>query len=483
MLDRTYSSRLDELQKVTGKTRPELELMAQTMGVNLYDSTVKYKDLLVKLGLSIEKTATQMRQANTDAFVSGGSVFDKAIERIKSPVIYNEIIAALDAQMSGAGGASDEDILSATKQFGEASLSLMGGNPLLAYFDNLNQLGTKEAPGKLCQTGALKGQESKYFTDEVSATQNESRKLQMAGFAETGASQIASKLSARGFSIDQEALKGKIMNLDSKKQEELLLSLQDGSFNINQLKKRETFGGAAERKLSGIFGDTTGLAISERPEAKLDEAATAMTTASLQFKTAVEKFVGYADQVVNATKNSFPAWLQVAPGWWATGPTSDTSSPRGKSVGDTTSSRLSQTMARHASMDGMLSGKRTVTSSYRTFALGSPSSDHVTGRAIDLVGANLGQYKALAEANGGFAEFHGRGASRHLHVVPGPGAIGDTMAPVGAGTSRGLPISNTGGGTSYFTININGSNSSPDEIANKVMAKLRDKERASRERG
>ena len=483
MLDRTYSSRLDELQKVTGKTRPELELMAQTLGVNLYDSTVKYKDLLVKLGLSIEKTSVQMRQANTDAFISGGSVFDKAIERIKSPVIYNEIIAALDAQMSGAGGASDVDILNATKQFGEASLSLMGGNPLKAYYDNLDQLGTKAAPGKIFQTGALKGQQDKYFTDEVSATQNESRRVQMAGFADTGASQIASKLSARGFSIDQEALKGKIMNMDSKKQEELLLSLQDGSFNINQLKKRETFGGAAERKLAGIFGDTTGLAINERPEAKLDEVATAMTTASGVFKDAVDKFVGYADQIVNATKNSFPAWLQVAPGWWATGPTADTSSPRGKSVGDTTSSRLSQTMSRHASMDGMLSGKRTVTSSFRTFALGSPSSDHFTGRAIDLVGANLGQYKSLAEANGGFAEFHGRGGSRHLHVVPGPGAIGDTMAPVGAGTSKGLPISTSGSGTSYFTININGSNSSPDEIANKVMAKLRDKERASRERG
>ncbi|CAB4156757.1 hypothetical protein UFOVP658_142 [uncultured Caudovirales phage] len=487
MLDRTYSSRLDELQKITGKTRPELELMAQTMGVDLYDGTVKFNDVLTKLGLNIEKTAIQMRQANTDVFIKGGSEYEKMIEQIKAPMIYDEVIAALDAQMSGAGGASDIDILSATQKFGEASLSLMGGNPLLAYFDNLEQIGTKQDPGKLFQKGgAMEGQQDKYFTDKVTEAQGNARKSQITGFADTAAGQLASKLSANGMSVDQEALKGKILSMDRAKQEELLLKLQDGTFNMGQMTEggsRESYGQAAERKFTSLFGSTEGLAINQRPEAKLNETATTMETASKDFKLAVDKFVGYAGQIVDATKSNYPSWLTNQPSWWAAGPNADTSSPRGKSVGDTTSSRLSQTMARHASMDGMLSGKRTVTSSYRTFALGSPSSDHVTGRAIDLVGANLGQYKALAEANGGFAEFHGRGASRHLHVVPGPGAIGDTMAPVGAGTSRGLPISNTGGGTSYFTININGSNSSPDEIANKVMAKLRDKERASRERG
>lgn len=490
MLDKTYTSRLDELEKITGKTRPELELMAQTMGVDLYDGTVKFNDVLTKLGLNIEKTAIQMRQANTDVFIKGGSEYEKMIEQIKAPMIYDEVIAALDAQMSGAGGASDIDILSATQKFGEASLSLMGGNPLLAYFDNLEQIGTKQDPGKLFQKGgAMEGQQDKYFTDKVTEAQGNARKSQITGFADIAAGQLATKLSANGMSIDQEALKGKILGMDRAKQEELLLKLQDGTFNMGQMTEggsRESYGQAAERKFTSLFGGTEGLAISTRPEAKLDESANAMATATTDFKKAVEKLTGMSKDAFSLTPKSISAQTITATSITVNGKPvegGDTSSSRGKGVGDTTSSRLSQTMARHASMDGMLSGKRTVTSSFRTFALGSPSSDHFTGRAIDLVGANLGQYKSLAEANGGFAEFHGRGGSRHLHVVPGPGAIGDTMAPVGAGASRGLPISNTGGGTSYFTININGSNSSPDEIANKVMAKLRDKERASRERG
>jgi hypothetical protein len=139
-------------------------------------------------------------------------------------------------------------------------------------------------------------------------------------------------------------------------------------------------------------------------------------------------------------------------------------------------------MARHASINSQLTGKRTITSSYRTFALGSPSSDHLTGRAIDLVGANLGQYKKLTEESGGFAEFHGRGASRHLHVVPGPGAIGDSAVPVMARPIQAVPSSRGSAGGNSYVFNINGGNQSPEEIANRVMMKIREVERTNRER-
>ena len=160
----------------------------------------------------------------------------------------------------------------------------------------------------------------------------------------------------------------------------------------------------------------------------------------------------------------------------------DTNTPRGQSIGDTTSSRLSQTMARHSSIDGMLTGKRSVTSAYRTTGLGSINSDHVTGRALDLVGPNLGQYKTLTDQAGGFAEFHGRGGSRHLHVVPGPGAIGDTTVP--SLTQRPMSMTQSGGGgsTNYYTFQITGGNASPEDIANRVMAKIKDNARAEMER-
>jgi hypothetical protein len=153
----------------------------------------------------------------------------------------------------------------------------------------------------------------------------------------------------------------------------------------------------------------------------------------------------------------------------------DTTTPRG----DTTSSRLSQTMARHAAMDSQLTGKRNVTSAYRTVGLGSINSDHVTGRAYDLTGQNLGAYSRLVHENGGFAEFHGTQANRHLHVVPA--RAGDTsspMAPMGMSTMT----AGSGGSTNYFNIEINGATQSPEAIANMVMAKIAEKERNARER-
>jgi hypothetical protein len=149
----------------------------------------------------------------------------------------------------------------------------------------------------------------------------------------------------------------------------------------------------------------------------------------------------------------------------------DTSSPRGKGIGDTTSSRLAQTLGRHNMMDSALVGKRTITSAFRTTGLGSPSSDHVMGRAYDLVGQNLGGYSKMVHANGGFAEFHGTNANRHLHVVPGPG-VGDTTVP--ARMSR--PSVSSGGGTvnNSYTINVEaGPNATAEQIATLTMKKIK----------
>jgi hypothetical protein len=149
----------------------------------------------------------------------------------------------------------------------------------------------------------------------------------------------------------------------------------------------------------------------------------------------------------------------------------DTRSPRGKGIGDTTSSRLSQTLGRHSMMDSALVGKRTITSAYRTMGLGSPSSDHVMGRAYDLTGQNLGAYSKMVHANGGFAEFHGTNANRHLHVVPGPG-IGDTMVPKRMSSgSQGGATANT---TNSYVINVEGgTGASAEAIATLTMRKIK----------
>jgi hypothetical protein len=93
----------------------------------------------------------------------------------------------------------------------------------------------------------------------------------------------------------------------------------------------------------------------------------------------------------------------------------DTPGPRGGRFGDV--------MGLHARLSAGIPGKRTITSHVRSWGLGSSNSDHATGRAIDLVGSGLGAYQVAARRAGAFAEFHGDGEGRHLHVA------GDTPGP------------------------------------------------------
>ena len=154
----------------------------------------------------------------------------------------------------------------------------------------------------------------------------------------------------------------------------------------------------------------------------------------------------------------------------------DTRTPRG----DTTSRRLGRTLRRHDYMDGMLTGKRNMTSSFRTDNLGSINSDHITGRAYDLTGQNLGAYSEMVNRSGGFAEFHGRGGGRHLHVVPGETPVGDNTTPyMGNVASAGGSSSST----SNYNITVQGSpGMDVNQLADAVMARLQRAERSNRER-
>jgi hypothetical protein len=147
------------------------------------------------------------------------------------------------------------------------------------------------------------------------------------------------------------------------------------------------------------------------------------------------------------------------------------------SASDTSTARFGRTVARHQALDGMVAGKRTITSGLRTNNLGSINSDHRFGYAYDLVGQNLGAYASNVKRAGGFAEFHGRGGSRHLHVVPGQGAIGDTASPIGPiGSSMGVTTTN---------INIQvyaPEGASPAAIADEVMTRINRAQRDSVER-
>jgi hypothetical protein len=185
----------------------------------------------------------------------------------------------------------------------------------------------------------------------------------------------------------------------------------------------------------------------------------------------------WSDIAKSMSTGSAPNWFKDTPTWWSSPPSwyGDTTTPKGVKPPDTPTSRVQQTLDRHRQIDSGITGKRSVTSSLRNFNLGSLNSDHKTGRAYDLVGQNLGAYGVAVRKSGGFAEFHGSQADRHLHVVPG---TGDSSMPsiVGVGSSGGGSVANS------YNITVNGANQDPEAIANAVMEKIKSSQRSLNER-
>jgi len=478
--------RLELLQRASGKTTAELEVLAYNLGVNLYDPMVNMNDLVKQLGLTTTKTAQQIKEANADIFIGAGqTAFQKRIDQIESVAIYDEIGEAIYSSITG-GGASEKDLLGQFEQFSNALLNFYGGDAIQALFRGREQLGTAAAPGALFQPGAaFSGINPQDIPPEVWAAIAEQEQITLRGLTGEAAAGLSSMATQRGFTLNQGALQDRIMALSSANQEKLLSDFQAGRINFSDqsglmsaLTGYGMMAPSAAPSPMGLGGaGTLGAALQFQSLGGegLNAVATTFDTSTQVFKDTVTEFSSAMREAFS--KTGAPSWWDTPPKWWTE---RDTSSPRGGSIGDTTSSRLGQTMARHASIDSVLSGSRKITSSYRNYALGSPSSDHVNGRAIDLVGQNLGRYATLTRQSGGFAEFHGRGGSRHLHAVPGPGAIGDTAIPVAnrpVVPSRMTSAPTSGGGRNY-NFYINGANHSVDQIANTVMEKIKMAERS-----
>lgn len=491
-IDKQNSARIDALSRATGKSGAELEQMAKTMGVDLYNPTVQYTELLGKFTAGIIKTGAALNDALTDTFLAGANPFKKTREAGENQAALNQNIAGLGDILRGKGSKAEKSKAigaSMEQQFAQL-LAVNGGDATKAYLAYNEMYGQGETGGVFAKGAALEGQGKTVLQDkDVIASQAAIKE----GAVGNAAEQIRARLADKGMTVAPGVLEAK---LAGKSPQELTGILE----NISNFDKDSSVpkGGEQNKLKKAIGGETaadvtTGLegllgsgvtVTAEDPEKlnKIADAATDFSTAATGLETAVTTFN-------TNMEGFFKAPLGEAPGWWSAGlkvtgtgddmrlMPGDTSTPRGGAIGDTAISKLSQTMGRHAAMNGQLTGKRTVTSSLRDYALGSINSDHATGSAYDLTGQNLGQYAKLVHANGGFAEFHGSMANRHLHVVPGAG-MGDTSSPSTVSTA-----SSSGGGTNnYYTFEINGNNSSPEVIANMVMAKIQDKERSDRQR-
>ena len=492
-IDEVNNSRIEMLSKMTGKSGAELEQLAKNMGFNLYDATVKYDELVTKFTKNLKMNKDQLNAALTDVFLAAAEPYRKAREAKEQQFAVNQIGKKMSDVLTGGGseatkmGAVNEGM----EQLLPAILSAAGGDATKAFKAYFQMFGTA-GQGAFAKGQQFAGQEKYFLENELV---QESGKQLKEGVASTAGTQIRGLLADKGMTVDAGLLEASIARMTDEQIDNLLTDINTLDKNTvlpkvgetNTLKKIGTGGAAGTQALLNAAG-FTGINIEQitKTEAEnLDKIATAaddFSKAAGGMKTAVE--------TMNLQMAAFfKAPLGSMPEWWAKGlkwndeekrlmpDPGDTSSPRAGAVGDTATSRLSQTMSRHAAMNGQLTGKRTVTSSLRDYALGSPSSDHATGSAYDLTGQNLGMYARLVHANGGFAEFHGSMANRHLHVVPGQG-IGDTS------TSRTVSASPSSGGSvvNNYSFEINGANASPEAIANMVMMKIKNEERSQRER-
>lgn len=475
-----YQKRLKELTAMTGKTEQEIEQMAMTTGVDLFDATQDFTKQMEELGVATLKTREQLRGMQMDLALKGLEVFQKRVDELKLPEILDEQARAFgDLQRSVKGNVSEEQLATFMSDFMPNFLTFVGGGfqGLLEAKKQFGVGGTAftqvdEAGNK----GNFYGMEDKFTTGATGQlVQNYINDGIMGAGKEQGANINAQLLQsgagADAFRIDSTKFANALSGMDAEKSKTLVSSLESGTFfdglDMTNITKEQF----ADRM--NLYGMDSGL-IGLTDRAKNDELGIIIDGLPEDLKDTYGEVIKLFGTFFDTRDKDRPDWYtaEFAQALIDGKFVEDTRSPRGKGIGDTTSSRLSQTLGRHSQMDGMLTGKRTMTSAYRTNNLGSMNSDHVTGRAYDLVGANLGAYQRLATANGGFAEFHGYGGTRHLHVVPGGGPYGDTGYPAKTSTAPAMG-SGSGGGISINMNVTGGPNASAEEIATIAVNKMK----------
>jgi hypothetical protein len=470
-LTASFENLMNGLQGSTGMARDEILELAKSMGVNLYDPTLKLTDAISGLGKQMDLTAKGLAASGTDAILRANRVFDEMFKE-------EEIRGAMDAAGRGiaqAGGGSRNDYIDLMQKTSEYLANQNPNDPLgqLYAFQSMYGEGGKvfTGNGQLANVGRENfiknaGPEYQKLVGAQASNLATERSRALTQLMNEGGVEFTN--GAAGFAGLKSQLEAMYTSTDPATQakarelENLLLSGQGLGSNAAEITKTLTDAG---------FDLSAG--------GKLKESTAGTLTEQLTKQQAALK----ADIVaaIGTGFNKKPNWWDGTPTWWNSNPPGpDTSSPRASTVGDTVSSRLGRTMARHNYFNSSLTGKRTITSAWRNYALGSPSSDHVTGNAYDLTGQNLGQYATTINKAGGFAEFHGSAGSRHLHVVPPSSPVGDT------GTSRigyVAPAANQQPSGGAVTINVYASEGqSEQEIARMVMNEISKAQRNWKER-
>lgn len=464
----TMKARVDLIGSVTGMAETDIIALAQSMNVNLADATGDFNEQLLKLGVTIIKTAADLDDAISKIMANRvASVYESAIRQEQAPHIINDMMKKFrtdyDSRSDKSISVQDAGQIIGTST--EQLTALYGGDSSRAYFETVKQFGSPDGRAfdefnSKGERNVLGGLGEEFYKGKAGQANTKVFADMEKDVIKTMTPQLGAMMAktGKGFSdaTTMATIQERLAGMGVNEQERFFDMVSNGDL--------EAMGGLDTVMNSFGMGDLVG----EGKLMDLDKNQQAFAAADSNLEK--EGILLDAQLKVTADMGKFFGEDSENPEWWSVSALrslfidaglkdADTSSPRGKGIGDTTSSRLQETLSRHRSMDSMISGKRMITSSYRTNNLGSINSDHLTGRAYDLVGNQLGMYKTTVEKNGGFAEYHGGSANRHLHVVPGAGPMGDTTVPSYSATptQSSAPMQNSSAsGGMVINLNVNG---------------------------
>ena len=483
----SFDEIMKSLKQSTGMTTEAIYTLAMERNVDLYSTTLKASDAIKKMGVGMAKTALQFRQALIDIQVSSLDVFSQ----FKQSKEMKDALQSSGDNIRG-GDTSTEAFLDYYTKLQDFQNITNPNTPLSNFIVQSQRFGAGANVGKGSMFGPGGTMSGITMGKEAAELINQSQGQTASGSAFEATKQIGALMTGanfrfkdvdKGFGDTQKRIKDLIVKAQGgdKGAMSTITALETAIAQGTLFKGKSASGvsdalsvilgipnntkgtGGKGRGGGGIFGG-----IIPEMSAQLDPFKDILTAEAELMR----------EQFFQALKTGFfenaetPLWWNQAPSWWDKGynaeldgegkllrliAAGDTATAKAGQIGDTsTAKNLKRTMGRHSSFDGMLPGKRTVTSSLRDFNLGSPSSDHATGNAYDLVGQNLGSYSSLIKAAGGFSEFHGTAGSRHLHVVPPPGPMGDTSVSMLSKMSGGDGGSSVGGDTFNITVNETG---------------------------
>lgn len=436
-LNDRFKTTMQALRQATGMTQEEIMALANKMGVNLYDDTLKLEDAITGLGKTFTRTAKELDDAIKDSVLN-------ALDNLEKFKTESEIEEAVrSAQNAFNAGPSMDTVKSVIS---ELTMFLQNKYPnnQAKVLGSIFEMFDPESPNYILGNNVLGQGFGKLPPDKQKEMQDAIRNQflmpAVGEAADVGASQIGGKLAAENLVVDQ----GSMTRINS--QIQAILKSGDQA-KIDKMQGFLKYGNLANMS-SAQAATAIEQALGVQPGSLFREGSfTERLDEGLKLDPLSEEV---RNDIVNAVASGIdtkPAWWDTdVPDWWAQGLKiennkiipADTRTPRRGKFGDTAvSKRLRSTLGAHASMNGMLTGKRTITSAFRTTNLGSMNSDHAAGAAYDLTGQNLGQYAKMVRSRGGFAEFHGVNANRHLHVVP---RTGDTSSSRdGKGGSMAAP--------------------------------------------